>query len=294
MVYYADLKGRDMELENFSDPDAFLLAAGDYLLAREARHNMFFGVIDSAKKFPDRFSDIYMAVVRDQDVIVAAGLMTPPHNLLLSDVSNTKSIGRFVDDLARQKKIEVSGVVAAAADSITFALAYGAVAGKQFKPSLRMRIYQLDTVRPVQGIPGSMRPASAGERDLLTDWFIAFEREALNEEVDRARVEKMVNNYLGLDWPRLFVWEDSGNVASMTARTGPTPNGMRINSVYTPPALRKRGYASALVAGVSQSILDSGKRFCFLFTDLGNPTSNHIYQEIGYQEVCDVEEYKFS
>jgi predicted GNAT family acetyltransferase len=41
-------------------------------------------------------------------------------------------------------------------------------------------------------------------------------------------------------------------------------------------------------------ILDSGKKFCFLFTDQANPTSNSIYQKIGYEPVCDFHEYTFS
>ena len=72
-----------------------------------------------------------------------------------------------------------------------------------------------------------------------------------------------------------------------------TPRGVRVNMVYTPPELRRRGYASACVAALSQRMLDSGKKFCFLYTDLSNPTSNKIYQEIGYRPVFDVDEYKF-
>ena len=63
--------------------------------------------------------------------------------------------------------------------------------------------------------------------------------------------------------------------------------------MYTPPPARGRGYASALVAEASQLQLDAGRRFCFLFTDLANPTSNHIYQAIGYEPVRDVDEYRF-
>ena len=44
---------------------------------------------------------------------------------------------------------------------------------------------------------------------------------------------------------------------------------------------------------MSQGALDDGKRFCFLFTDAANPTSNHIYQEIGYEHVRDVHIYRF-
>lgn len=50
-------------------------------------------------------------------------------------------------------------------------------------------------------------------------------------------------------------------------------------------------YASACVAALSQLILDEGKEFCTLFTDLANPTSNHIYQQIGYRPVCDFAEF---
>ena len=79
----------------------------------------------------------------------------------------------------------------------------------------------------------------------------------------------------------------------MTGFSGPTPNGIRIGAVFTPPDLRRRGYASACVAAVSQSVLDAGRKFCFLYADIANPTSNHIYQEIGYQPVCDGEVLRF-
>lgn len=64
--------------------------------------------------------------------------------------------------------------------------------------------------------------------------------------------------------------------------------------MYTPPELRGRGSASALVAAANQAQLDAGRRFCFLFTDLANPTSNKIYRDIGYEPVCDVDEYRFA
>ena len=72
---------------------------------------------------------------------------------------------------------------------------------------------------------------------------------------------------------------------SVTGVGGETPSGIRIGPVYTPPPDRGQGYASALVAAVSQAQLDAGRRFCFLYTDLANPTSNRIYQAIGYRPV---------
>ncbi len=72
-----------------------------------------------------------------------------------------------------------------------------------------------------------------------------------------------------------------------------TRNGGTVGPVYTSPEKRGHGYASAVVAGVSQKILDSGKTFCVLFTDLANSTANSIYQNIGYHPLGDFDELKF-
>ena len=91
----------------------------------------------------------------------------------------------------------------------------------------------------------------------------------------------------------LFLWEDRDPV-SMAAGMAETPNGIRVGYVYTPPEARRRGYASACVAALSQHYLDQGRRFCFLYTDLANPTSNAIYQRMGYYPVSDIDDYNFS
>ena len=80
----------------------------------------------------------------------------------------------------------------------------------------------------------------------------------------------------------------------MASSNRPTPNGIAVNLVYTPPEKRGRGYATACVAGVSQRQLDGGKTFCTLFTDLANPTSNAVYQRVGYQPLADFAEITFS
>jgi len=91
---------------------------------------------------------------------------------------------------------------------------------------------------------------------------------------------------------QVMLWED-GHTVSLACSGARTPNGSRIGPVYTPPEERGHGYASACVAALSQLQLDQGRRFCFLFTDLANPTSNHIYPMIGYQNT-DVEFQVFS
>ena len=75
----------------------------------------------------------------------------------------------------------------------------------------------------------------------------------------------------------------AGSPCRLSGFSGPTPTGIRIGPVYTPPEHRRRGYATTLVADQSAWLLEQGHRACFLYTDLANPTSNRIYVEIGYE-----------
>ena len=93
---------------------------------------------------------------------------------------------------------------------------------------------------------------------------------------------------------RLLLWEVEGTAVSMAGYSGPTPNGIRVAWVYTPPENRGKGFAGACVAALSQKLLDDGRKFCFLYTDLANPISNHVYQKIGYEPVTDATVYSFS
>jgi predicted GNAT family acetyltransferase len=90
----------------------------------------------------------------------------------------------------------------------------------------------------------------------------------------------------------IALWVD-GEPVSMAGFSGPTPHGIRIGPVYTPPERRRRGYASALVAALSAKLLAEGRDYCFLYTDLANPTSNKIYTDVGYEHVCESVELVF-
>jgi predicted GNAT family acetyltransferase len=137
------------------------------------------------------------------------------------------------------------------------------------------------------------RPARAGDRELLLEWYRAFGVEALHEdEPDENRIATIVDRRLRGVGPRIVLWDDGGPV-SLAGVGGDTPNGTRIGPVYTPPELRGRGYASALVAAVSAEELAAGRRFCFLYTDLANPTSNRIYAAIGFEPACDSRQLAF-
>lgn len=128
------------------------------------------------------------------------------------------------------------------------------------------------------------------DRFLLIDWIRAFTSEAIGENEPKPNYRDICDRRLRQN--SLYLWQNDVPV-SMAGFSGATPNGIRINAVYTPPEYRRKGYASSCVAALSRSLLNKGHKYCFLFTDLANPTSNSIYQKIGYKPVCDVSNYRF-
>ena len=92
---------------------------------------------------------------------------------------------------------------------------------------------------------------------------------------------------------RLLVWDDD-RVVSMVGTRPPVAGVVCLGPGYTPPEARRHGYATALVAEVSRRALAAGAAKCMLYTDLANPTSNHIYQAVGYHRSTDAQEYVFS
>jgi hypothetical protein len=160
--------------------------------------------------------------------------------------------------------------------------------GVALRAGMRQRIYQLDEViAPARPAPGAPRTAAADDVSLVAGWHAAFSEEAgvlMRDSLEWA--EERVSS------GSVLLWEDK-IPTSMAVRVGETLHGARVGGVYTPPELRGRGYASSCVAVLSQRVLDSGRLFCFLYTDLANPTSNAIYLRIGYRPVCDVVDYDF-
>jgi uncharacterized protein len=165
--------------------------------------------------------------------------------------------------------------------------------GKPHRKKRGQRVHRLGEGVSVKGVRGALRRATEADRGLLVGWFAAFAAEALGEDADPRGAARSVDAYLGTEGMGLYLWEERSELVSMAGRSRQTPNGVTVNYVYTPPEHRGRGYASACVAVLSQLILDEGHRYCFLFTDLANPTSNKIYRAIGYEAVCDVDEYEF-
>ncbi len=280
-----------MELIRFESGSEFYRRAGPFLLEREAEHNLILGITAAIAEGSEWVEpQPYLALVQDAGAPVAVAVMTPPHNLILSHTDEAAALEPIAADLL-DSGTEVPGVTGPADLARAFAELWRRRTGRAFSTVMSQRIFKLETVRPPEGVPGRLRRAADPDRPLLRQWIATFHQEATGE--GGPPTDEALDRWLRFESRGMYLWED-GEPVSMAGHTGPTLNGIRIGAVYTPPEKRRRGYAGACVAGLSQLMLDSGRRFCFLYTDLANPTSNHIYQEIGYQPVADSVMYRFA
>ena len=282
-----------MLVERLPDARTFLDVAGPYLGEREAEHNLLFGIAANLIRDPHRAMTAppYFAAVRRDGEVVAAALMTPPFNVVMSWTADPDAVVALAADLERGR-FPVPGITAPVEMARRFVEHWAGRHDVLPQRIIAERVYRVERVVAPRGVPGAVRLADTSDRDLLVDWMDGFLREALPHG-DPEQAVAMVDSSLRTGTRVFHLWEHDGRPVSVAGVTGPTPNGIRVGPVYTPPADRGHGFASAVTAAASQAQLDQGRRFVFLFTDLANPTSNKIYQAIGYEPVIDIDQWSF-
>lgn len=279
-----------MILTTYQNAADFLLKAQAVLEKNEAANNLMLGICFRLKNFPEQIKAMpYLATVADEQGLVVAAVMTTQKLIAYSERPDCHHAVEILAQNLFANEWIMPGVLGPLLVAEKFAGAWTKVAGVSYKQGLRQRIYELRKVIPPQSSSGALRLATEDDIELAASWIFAFTQEALSGgDLAEAR-ETTTNKINDRD---IYIWED-GQPVSMATKSRPTTNGIAVNLVYTPPELRRRGYASACVAALSQLLLDAGWKFCCLFTDLSNPTSNHIYQQIGYTPVGDFNEYIF-
>jgi len=278
-----------MQLRRFDNPIAFCDQAEPFLQQNEVVHNLLLRICQQFREVNPRLQPSYLAVVEVGEQIVAVAIRTPPFPLVLSMVEDVGAIVLLAEDI-KDADPALPDVNAPQAEADLFAEVWHKLTHQSCKLYMALRVHQLTQVRSVPLVSGTFRLAEERDRTLLAEWFIAFQQEALEET-------RTLEN--AMDWAErqisthtLYVWEDGNRPVSVACGFSASQHVGVVNFVYTPPSLRKRGYATACVASVSQNLLNQGYQFCALFTDLANPTSNKIYHAIGYQPVCDWHHYK--
>jgi GNAT superfamily N-acetyltransferase len=273
-----------MTWELTDDLDEFERVAVPYLLSDPVRQTVPLTVLASLRNAGlSRFGDdppVFGWHRHPDGTVDGAALQTPPYPLLASVPPG--SVASLIAMLAAERDLPAAVNLDAVSEE-PFLSAWSAATGGTGEARMRQRLFRLEALVPPDPAPlGAARIAGPADSELLVDWFDAFAREsdAVGGRSDRAVAERLTHSGLTL-------WEAGGRPVAMAGTQVSVAGVVRLGPVYTPPAERRRGFGGAVTAAVSQAALAAGATDVVLFTDLANPTSNALYQRLGYRPVED-------
>jgi GNAT superfamily N-acetyltransferase len=250
-----------MDVLHLEDAEQALEQVEEPLRAAGAEGELSFGILHRLIGEPDAWGD---------DVTILLGMRSGTPAALVTMTGPHPAVIVGFTDPAEVAFAEIVGAM----------LTLGATADVRRD----MRAFELRSVRRPDIPAGRFRSTTPQDAEIVARWTVALGAD-IDEAITEAEAAQTVARLTAAN--DLTVWERDAEVVSMAAVVRRTPWSSSIALVYTPPELRGRGFASVTVAELSQRELDAGQAWCSLFTDLANPTSNHIYTEIGYEPACD-------
>jgi predicted GNAT family acetyltransferase len=266
------------------NPSQVLDDAGSFLATDPVRHNLILTLLQARVANPE--AGRYWVVEIDGDVVGVA-VQSPLHFFATVTPMPTQAARALVDHIV-DGGVALPGVTGEAATAASFAGQWAERTRSGAHPHQGQRLYEVERVIAPRAAAGDIRSATGDDRDLLVVWLRAFQAETGDPGPDAPEyVDRRVR--LG----QLHIWDDAGGLpVAVAGVSAPAAGAVRVGPVYTPPEQRRHGYASTLVAALSDAARSVGQR-CLLYTDLGNPTSNAIYVSIGYRPVSEILRYGF-
>jgi predicted GNAT family acetyltransferase len=280
-----------MKVTTHAEARSFLRNTQAELESNEAANSLILGAGQRLATYPERIETApCLKTVEDDNGLVLAAMMTPPHKLLVyghqGDLDGGTSL--LVADLLDEGWM-VPGVMGPREAARCVVDRWVEIMGKRYRIERRQRVYELRQVKMQAPGRGRLRPATEGDIELVARWWFRFNAEIFGE-ADRDEARRAAE--LRIKDGDVYLWEDPEPV-SMALKTRPTQNGVSVSGVYTPPDLRGRGYATACVCALSRLLLESGCRYCALFADLSNAAAIRVYEKVGYQPTWEYDEYAF-
>ena len=268
------------------DVAEYLTAAGDFLRSRVAENTVQLAATETIRvRGPAAFGDeapLFGWWAAPGGPITSAFMHTPPFGVTLT-TSPAGVAAALADTFAARGRFP-AWVMADPATAEFFAAAWERHTGQPTRVARRSRLYRLGRLLPPDPPPpGRARVATAADSGLLLDWLEAFGREVGDHggpDLQREMADR-------LSYGGLTLWEIGGGPVSLAGVTRAVAGQARVGPVYTPPGRRGQGFGGAVTAAVSQAAKDAGVAEVLLYTDLANPTSNALYQRLGYEPVSD-------
>ena len=265
-----------------SDPAEFKVAVFPFLQRDPVLNTAILGNTEDRVRgvIHDPDPPVFVSIHQLGGLVVGAAICTAQRGVNLGGLRDAlvpAAVDAFAEFAPGAKAIE--GTTTAAR---LFTEQFSARVGRDFRVTRGSRLHKLRRFAE-QKADGAPRQATSADGPLATEWMGAYGVD-IERPMGQAEEERWVRARIELG--RLWLWENDDRVVSMVGHQHAVFGATRVGPVYTPPAERGHGYASALTADVTRRILATGSAAC-LFTDLANPTSNKIYAAIGYEPVTD-------
>jgi len=277
-----------MRFERIREPQEFAERVWPFVAERVERNVIGTLLLDVQAGSYDQY--LLATGLDDDGRVVWVGMRVAPWYLLTSDLD--PALADALVGWWQRFDPQLNGVDGPPETARAIADAWAARSGAPTRLQISEAMHVLSEVTdPPHGrASGELRAARGADRELLTDWMVAFQQEAGWPGLGREEAARGVDMRMARDG--MLIWDD-GRPVSLVGLNRVVAGVARIGPVYTPPSLRGRGYATSAVAATSRRALAGGAERCMLFTDLANPTSNKIYAEVGYRRTGAWEQHVF-
>ncbi len=276
-----------IQYENAND---FLTQCEEFMAQNESANNLIIGLAKRVASTPSVATAPLFYGILDNNKVVGAALRTDRNRPLSVTSMPTKAVICLFESINES----LAGIIGEISTADAFAQLYKENTNSKTSTSMDQLIYQLEKVEMPHTHGATMIKITEDHRDVVKRFYIGFLNDCFpDDEFTEEDLKVMLDRFIAQ--PSSYLLQTAnGKLVSMAAILRETENTSCISYVYTPPEERGNGYASILTALLSQKALDSGKKFCNLFTDKSNPTSNSIYQKIGYMMIGESKHISFS
>ncbi|RSK28571.1 GNAT family N-acetyltransferase [Bacillus sp. HMF5848] len=266
-----------MRTHTYEKVEEFLPDVEEFLLKHEASNNLPLGIL---YRIRDKGGQPYMAAVYgDDDYVKLVMLQTPPHFLIIcGDGEVTSSLVTTVHEAILKQ--QAPGVIGERKLVEQVVQAWP----RESSIVMKQRIYTCSKVHDIQYSEGSLQEATNADIETVAQYLVEFSQETPEATLTHAQATERAQQFV--ENKSAYLWKVKGSPVTLVCSARKTKSGIVVNAVYTPLEHRKKGYATSAVATLTNQLLQKN-RFCALYTDLANPTSNHIYQTVGYKPVSD-------
>ncbi|WP_142344229.1 GNAT family N-acetyltransferase [Bacillus cereus] len=267
-----------IQLHVYEDVLRFKEDVTPFLEKNEQENNLILGVLQVVQE------PIFMAVAKRGEEIAVVFLQTVEKQMI---VATSEIAEEDIVELAKKlTKVypDIPGFIGNKKVIQKLAEEIAILEQKKIVVGMEQGVYELKRVKKKWNKDEIFRTINSDELPLIEKWIYQFCEDV---KLPTTKEEAKQTAHTLITTNRLFGLEVDGKLVSVAAKTRPTTNNITVNFVYTPKEERKKGYASNCVAALSQRMLDEGYKTTTLYTDLANPTSNKIYQEIGYEQIME-------